>query len=593
MKNIYFLNMNDNMANFQKKIEEMQRKLNIINEDIEEIKNGRKSYDKNHKIKINKSNIFLNSHKKRKNFFRDNINNNNNVINNNSINYFYKKNLTKSEYCTDLNNTGRPMYHFKNYNLTNKHININEIPNNGFFSNEIYNSSSKINNNNNNELLKRDLTINYIDDYTNKKNNNFIKKYKSSLSTINVNDGKQLHFQYGNNINNFNKNNETDEYFYKNNSLFQNYCHMKKNLNNINANNLNNSQIINKDNISKNNKTFSNNTIIKDLSPFTEIKNHKKIKRILVDKKKKNSSNEDTNFFNHEVNMKINKKNKKNNYNDNNHKTIDINYNNSFNKKNLIFNNIKSNGPIKIKTRNNNNNISNIMNDSKNDIIQMKVKSNTVEDINIKNPRSMSIENPKVKIHINNHYKHNKNIRLNDIHNLQDNLLFKYKTNTYHNHNPHKNENEKINNENKKNYEKMIFDIIDITNQYYNLDDKANTNNIIDEYKILLYDTKVKNEFIYKIINLYNNTTNSNLSINSNESLIPIWNWIKDNQNKADYNKIKNETKNKQYKKLCKDIMKEYNLKNIEQLKLFIHKLCKKVDKNENFLEGIKKILLP
>ena len=39
--------------------------------------------------------------------------------------------------------------------------------------------------------------------------------------------------------------------------------------------------------------------------------------------------------------------------------------------------------------------------------------------------------------------------------------------------------------------------------------------------------------------------------------------------------------------------MKEYNLKNIEQLNLFIHKLCKKVDKNENFLEGIKKILLP
>ena len=582
------------MANFQKKIEEMQRKLNIINEDIEEIKNGRKSYDKCHKIKINKSNIFLNSYnKKRKNFFRDSIYNNNKDINNNSINSFHKKNLTKSEYYTNLNNTGRPMYHFKNFNLINKNININEIPNNDFCSNDMYNSSSKINNNNN-ELLKRDLTINYIDDYTNKKNNNFIiKKYKSSLSTFNVNEGKQLHFQYGNNINNFNKNNETDEYCNKNNSLYQNYCHMKKNLNNINmnVNNLNNSQTINKDNIHKNNKTFTN-IIIKELNPFTEIKNHKKIKRILVDKKKKNSLNDDKNFFNHEINVKINKKNKKNNYNNTNHKTIDINYNNSFNNKNLIFNNYKSNGPIKIKTRNNNN-ISNIMNNSKNDIIQMKVKSNTVEDINIKNQRSMSIENPKVKININNHNKHNKNIRLNDIHNLQDNLLFKYKTNNNHNHKHNHHKNEKINDENKNIYEKIVLDIIDITNQYYNVDNKANINNIIDEYKILLYDTKVKNEFIYKIINLYNNTTNSNLSINSNESLIPIWNWIKDNQNKADYNKIKNETENKQYKKLCKDIMKEYNLKNIEQLKIFIHKLCKKVDKNENFLEGIKKILLP
>ena len=570
------------MASFQKKIEEMQRKLNIINEDIEEIKNGRKSYDKKHKIKINKSNIFLNSYKKRKNFFRDNFNNNNI---DNSINIFHKKNVAKSEYYTNLNNSGRPIYHSKNFNLTNKNININEIPNNDYFSNDIYNSSSKINNNN--ELFKRDLTINYIDDYTNKKNKYQIKKYKSTLSSFNVNDGKQLHFQYGNNINNFNKYNDTDEYFYKNSSLYQNYCHMKTNLNNMNINNLNNSQTINKDIIHKNNKTFSN-TVIKELNPFSEIKNHKRIKKILVEKKIKNSSNADKNFFNHAINVRINKKNKKNNFNNNNHKTIDINYNNSFNNQNLIFNNYKSNDPIKIKTRNNNN-LSNIMNNSKNDNFQMKVKSNTVEDINIKSQRSMSIENPKVKNHINSHYKHNKNIRLNDIHNLQDNLLEKYKTNTNHNH--HKNG--KINNENKNDYEKIISDIIDITNQYYNLDNKANINNIIDEYKILLYDTKVKNEFIYKIINLYNNTTNSNLSINSNESLIPIWNWIKDNQNKADYNKIKNETENKQYKKLCKNIMKEYNLKNIEQLNLFIHKLCKKVDKNENFLEGIKKILLP
>ena len=39
--------------------------------------------------------------------------------------------------------------------------------------------------------------------------------------------------------------------------------------------------------------------------------------------------------------------------------------------------------------------------------------------------------------------------------------------------------------------------------------------------------------------------------------------------------------------------MQEYKIKNISQLKLYIHKLFKRVDKNENFLEGIKKILLP
>ena len=572
------------MANFQKKIEEMQRKLNIINEDIEEIKNGRKSYDKNQKIKINKTNTFLNSYNKRKNFFKNNINNNinhnSNNINNNSINYAHRKNLTNSEYFSNLNNTGKSMYNYKNinFNLTNENLDI--IPKNHFITNEINNDS------NNHQIFKRDLTINYIDDYTNKKNNNYIKKYKSSLSTINVNDGNKLNFKYGNSINNINKKNETDEYFYKNNSLYQNYCHMKKNLNNININinNLNSSQTINNNNIYKNNKTFNNT--IKEMNSFSSIKGNKKIKKILVDKKRKNI-NINKNFFNHEIIVKNIKKYKKNIYN-NNHKTIDINNNYSYNNKNLIYNNnnYKTNGPIKIKTRNTNINMSNLLNNSKIDN-ELKGKSNTVEDINIKNPRSISIENPKVKYNINHNYKYNKHLKLNDIHNLQDNSLFKFRT---HHHNHYKKE--KINNENKNNHEQILWDIIDITNQNHNSENKVNINNILDEYKILLYDTKVKNEFIYKIINLYNNTTNSNLSWDSNESLIPIWNWIKENQNKVAY-KIKHETENKQYKKLCKDIMKEYNLKNIEQLKIFIHKLCKKVDKNENFLEGIKKILLP
>jgi hypothetical protein len=49
--------------------------------------------------------------------------------------------------------------------------------------------------------------------------------------------------------------------------------------------------------------------------------------------------------------------------------------------------------------------MSNLLNNSKIDN-ELKGKSNTVEDINIKNPRSISIENPKVKYNIN----HNINI---------------------------------------------------------------------------------------------------------------------------------------------------------------------------------------
>ena len=58
------------MVKFQKKIEEMQRKLNIINEGIEEITFERKSYDNNHKLKVNKTNTFLQSNNK-KNIFSE------------------------------------------------------------------------------------------------------------------------------------------------------------------------------------------------------------------------------------------------------------------------------------------------------------------------------------------------------------------------------------------------------------------------------------------------------------------------------------------------------------------------------------------
>ena len=38
--------------------------------------------------------------------------------------------------------------------------------------------------------------------------------------------------------------------------------------------------------------------------------------------------------------------------------------------------------------------------------------------------------------------------------------------------------------------------------------------------------------------------------------------------------------------------MREYNIKNIPELTLFFEKLLKKTNQNENFIEGIAKILL-
>jgi hypothetical protein len=277
-------------------------------------------------------------------------------------------------------------------------------------------------------------------------------------------------------------------------------------------------------------------------------------------------------------------------YNNNpSQKFVDLNNNSSYNNKKISEDNdinIKLNEPIKIRTRNNCK-INGYMNHSKADYNRIKDK-NMIEDINIKDYRSTSIKKP-----MNNNYNFNKEIKINEIQNIYDIS----QTVSDLNNDYQKEENKIETNsysinkiKNRVNHEKILLDIIDVTNQY-NKENKFNVDNFIDEYKILLNDVKIKNEFIYKIINLYNTATNSNLNYNNPKSFISAWKWIKENY-KIAHNKLKNENENNQYKYLCRQIMKEYNLKNIQQLNMFIHKLCKKVDKNENFLEGIKKILM-
>ena len=555
------------MTNFRFKIAEMQRKLNIINDDIEEIKNGRKSQDETETLN-NNYNYFQ---AKRKNFF-------NNNLAGDVGNYPIQKNKSDINYL-NFNYTGRMTNQFKttNFNLTN--TNIEEIPKNTYITK--FDSLDFINNNtesNVNDIdSKRNATINYVNDF----NNNMTHKYKASSSTINVNDKKLFENPFKKNANIGNL--EVNDNFYKN-SLYRNYCHIKKNLNNINlnTNNFNSSQTIN--NNCRGNKTFNKRS--KNINSIPSLK-HKKIKKI-IDKRNIINSNIDKNLFNTEViPKKTNKKNKNiifNNYLNNfEKKTIDINYNN----KNIYHNsniNQKSNSPVMIKVKSNNINHAN----NKADFNKIKDRNNTIEDINLKNirsQRSMSIKHP-----IDNDYKFNRNNHRN-FHEISATNI----RNNYPNTEININSKDYLNtsNDNKFNHEQMLLDLIDITNQYNNRDNKVNMNNIVDEYKSLLSDFKLKNEFIYKTVDLYNNSTNSNLKYNDSESLLPTWNWIRDNQNKIANSNILNKDENNQYKILCEDIMKQYNLKNIQQLKKFIGKLCKKVDKNENFLEGIKKILLP
>ena len=144
-----------------------------------------------------------------------------------------------------------------------------------------------------------------------------------------------------------------------------------------------------------------------------------------------------------------------------------------------------------------------------------------------------------------------------------------------------------LNKENKN--EKILENIINLTNEYNGClnNNKCiiNKENIFNAYKLLLINNKIKDEFIFKLMNMYNKHNKLKIDMNNLESLTPVLNWIKIN------NEVKQE--NDEYKILCLEIMKKYNLKNIEQLKIFIQKLFKRVNNNEYFLEGIKKILLP
>ena len=575
------------MINFQKKIEEMQRKLNIINYDIEEIKNGRKS-NENKKIKLNKTNAFLKANK-RKNFFRDNINNNNN-----SANYINRqKDGNSFANALNLNNTGRTAYQHKNTNFNLTNTNLEEIPKENYYRSKGTNDSFNINNND--ISSKRDLTINYNDHYTKRDRDidyYLIQKYNSSLNTINTNNKNYSTNNYENDFNDIK--NETNDYFYKN-SLYSKYCHMKKTLNNINmnTNTFTNSQTINDNNyIHRKNKTFNNKT--KNINSITSARKNKK-KKMINDKKSK-IKNKENNMKNplesNEILKKRINKRKKNSimfYNNPSQKFVDLNSNSSYNNKKISEDNdinIKQNEPLKIRTRNNCN-INSYINHTKADYNRIKDK-NMIEDINIKDYRSTSFKTP-----MNNNYNFNKEIKINEIQNIYD---ISHTVSDLNNDYPK--EEKKIENnsysinkiKNRVNHEKILLDIIDVANQY-NKENKFNVDNFIDEFKILLNDVKIKNEFIYKIINLYNTATNSNLNYNNSKSFISAWKWIKENY-KIAHNKLKIENENNQYKYLCRQIMKEYNLKNIQQLNMFIHKLCKKVDKNENFLEGIKKILM-
>ena len=379
------------------------------------------------------------------------------------------------------------------------------------------------------------------------KNNNFFNKKngKSEYNIISKNNGNNYcqYQSYFSNINLMNNQN----YNIPNNSHFINH---KLNLNNDqkyinpffensknetptflkNTANYKNCKIsINKD---YSNAKLSNNKFI----------NNKKIKKINSASNIMNSIPATRGYKRFKKLLKSNT-NKNNEYFTNNKNTIDIDYNYSYNTENI--------------------------NNNKNILINQRNKSS----------KSLSLENQRLRDRLNKGYNTYNNVRYRKGSNVIE------RKNSYNSISTSRTYMIKT----KDKYKKILFDIINVTNEYNKFGNKneINIDNILHAYKLMLYNNQINKEFISRLLNLYNKDHRINLDINNSDSLTNILNWIKF---KCD---SKKEKENNEYKNLCLNIMKEYNLGNIEQLKAFIKKMLKKVNNNDYFLEGIKKILLP
>ena len=147
------------------------------------------------------------------------------------------------------------------------------------------------------------------------------------------------------------------------------------------------------------------------------------------------------------------------------------------------------------------------------------------------------------------------------------------------------------------NAEHILMELIDISNEYYG---DVSPMFVVENYKRLLRENKTQNEFIMRLQKLYLNCHNNGKNSGSKRKrsgegndMVEIWKWV--NGLVRDCNG-KNEgcvcDKGNEYQLYCEGVMKEYGLKNINEFSGFLNKLLKKSNKNDNFLEGIKKILM-
>lgn len=154
----------------------------------------------------------------------------------------------------------------------------------------------------------------------------------------------------------------------------------------------------------------------------------------------------------------------------------------------------------------------------------------------------------------------------------------------------------------------IVKELIDITNEYCceemlwkgNECVDITPEDVVENYKRLLKENKMYMEFIKEVAKLYKNkmgyNCNMNTNNNTNNIIIDLWKWINymayNDNNKYNSNFDSNSNNNNKYQQYCERIMYEHNLQTFNDFTSFINHLLNKSNKNETFLDGIKKLLL-
>lgn len=149
-----------------------------------------------------------------------------------------------------------------------------------------------------------------------------------------------------------------------------------------------------------------------------------------------------------------------------------------------------------------------------------------------------------------------------------------------------------VNNNNKDNDKgalcvRIVQELIDLYSSRTN--EVIKPEELSNRIKYDVFNNKAKDDFINSVYRLYLTTIPSDNKKKTDIS--DLWEWIQANHLNNEINIREARNNNDVYKDYYEGIMEEYDLRSFEEMKEFLDELLMKNNKNEKFVEGMKKIL--